>query len=317
MSFCCTLENKQNPSHVSAKPNAVKTFLLDKVRFSLPPSPHRSDRCLKPPSLRLKSSSAEKTAKFSEIQSIQTSWVLPLRGANPKPKSRSFIWKLHLLSHRYQGIFLESAFPSHTASSLTIHMSRLCQVNDRIWRDQSSFHKAPAVVQQGFGAAFIQHSPSRKPHSGAAWFLRAGICLSPNHEFKSRFSRKKQRISLCPCCSFQGPGPSPSPWAHRGRHFKYPSIMELDNWEIPAPSLQQGTLQVRKEIIWGRVVWVELGFRWCWLKGSHEPVSFYLSNTLHQLRGRCLTEVSSAHGTNPGIRFVLPPFQAKLQQQDM
>lgn len=44
MSFCCTLENKQNPSHVSAKQNAVKTFLLDKVRFSLPPSP----RSLKP-----------------------------------------------------------------------------------------------------------------------------------------------------------------------------------------------------------------------------------------------------------------------------
>lgn len=48
MSFCCTLENKQNPSHVSAKQNAVKTFLLDKVSFLLPPSPHRSDRSLKP-----------------------------------------------------------------------------------------------------------------------------------------------------------------------------------------------------------------------------------------------------------------------------
>lgn len=117
---------------------------------------------------------------------------------------------------------------------------------------QSSFHKAPAVLQQGFGAAFIQHSPSRKPHSGAAWSLPAGICLSPNHEFKSRFSRRKQRISLCPCCSFQGPGPSPSLWAQRGRHFKYPSwVMELDKWEIPAPSLQQGMVQVRKEIIWG------------------------------------------------------------------
>lgn len=148
---------------------------------------------------------------------------------------------------------MESAFPHHTTPQHLLPKNTrhpLCQVNDRAGRDQSSFHKAPAVVQQGFGAAFIQHSPSRKPHSEAAGFLRAGICLSPNHEFKSRFSRRKQRISLSPCCSFQGPGPSPSPWAHRGRHFKYSSgVMELDKWEIPAPSLQQGVLQVRKEII--------------------------------------------------------------------
>lgn len=193
-------------------------------------------------------------------------WVLPLPGANPKPRAGGFIWKLHLLLIREY--FWKSTIPSHiTSSSLTIHMSLLCQVNDRIWRDQSSFHTAPAVVQQGFGAAFIQHSPSRKPHSGAAWFLRAGICLSPNHEFKSRFSRRKQRISLCPCCSFQGPGPSPSLWAHRERHFKYPSwVMELDKWEIPAPSLQQGMLQIRKGNNL-RVLWTELGLGGAGTKG--------------------------------------------------
>lgn len=84
--------------------------------------------------------------------------MLLLRGASPKPKSGGFIWRLHLLL--YQGVFLESTFPSHTTSSLTIHTSLLCQVNDRIWRDQSSFHEAPAVLQQGFGAAFIQQVPA-------------------------------------------------------------------------------------------------------------------------------------------------------------
>lgn len=55
-------------------------------------------------------------------------------------------------------------------------MSLLCQVNDRIWRDQSSFHKAPAVLQQGFGAAFIQHSPSRKPQEQRDPCLLAFAC---------------------------------------------------------------------------------------------------------------------------------------------
>lgn len=77
--FCCTLENKQNPSHVSAKRNAGKTFFLDKVRFALLPSPHRKRLMPEPPPppasehvTEAEDLSSEKTAKFREMESIKT-----------------------------------------------------------------------------------------------------------------------------------------------------------------------------------------------------------------------------------------------------
>lgn len=145
MSFCCTLENKQNPSHVSAKQNAVKTFFLDKVRFSLLPSPHRSDRCLKPPlnaSLRpnisalRKQQSSEKfrASKHPDQLSVGTSAVgasaapagpagehVPVSsgGADPAAWLQRCYLELQLLSHRIS--IFGKRLPSHTTSSLTLY----------------------------------------------------------------------------------------------------------------------------------------------------------------------------------------------------
>lgn len=136
MAFCCTLENKQNPSHVSAKQNAVKTFLLDKVRFSLPPSPHRSDRCLKPPlnasprpnisALRKQRSSVKFRAPkhpdqlLSCTQAVGASAApagrpdaehVPLSSRGAKAKLQRRYREAPIAKPPYQGVFLGSAFP--------------------------------------------------------------------------------------------------------------------------------------------------------------------------------------------------------------